>query len=144
MTKLKSNLEFKEVEFEASEKENEAHQFEELSKKIIGAAIEVHRELGPGFLESIYEEALKVELSEHGLNVEFQKEVTIEYLGVVVGIHRLDMMVEGKFIVELKAAKELTDVHLAQLRSYLKATGLRVGLLLNFAKPKLEIRRVVN
>jgi len=139
-----SDSDFKEVEFEASEKEKETRQFDELSKKIIGAAIEVHRELGPGFLESIYEEALKVELSEHGLSVEFQKEVTIEYLGVVVGVHRLDLLVEGQIIVEMKAAKELTDVHLAQLRSYLKATGLRVGLLLNFAKPKLEIRRVVN
>ncbi len=81
---------------------------------------------------------------EHGLSVEFQKKVTIEYLGVVVGEHGLDLLVEGKFIVELKAAKELTDVNLAQLRSYPKATGLRVGLLLNSAKPRLEIRRVVN
>jgi GxxExxY protein len=144
MTRLMSDLDFQEAEFEASEKEKETRQFDELSKKIIGAAIEVHRELGPGFLESIYEEALKVELSEHGLSVEFQKEVTIEYLGVVVGVHRLDLLVEGQIIVEMKAAKELTDVHLAQLRSYLKATGLKVGLLLNFAKPKLEIRRVVN
>ena len=144
MTKFMGDLDFKEAEFEDSEKEKETHQFEELSKKIIGAAIEVHRELGPGFLESIYEEALKVELSEYGLRVESQKEVTIEYLGVVVGLHRLDVVVEGQVIVELKAAKDLTDVHLAQLRSYLKATGLRVGLLLNFSKPKLEIRRVVN
>jgi hypothetical protein len=72
-----SDSDFQETEFEASEIEKEARKFDELSKKIIGAAIEVHRELGPGFLESIYEEALKVELSEHGLNVEFQKEVTI-------------------------------------------------------------------
>jgi len=139
-----SELEFREVEFEASEKQRETRQFEELSKKIIGAAIEVHRELGPGFLESIYEEALKVELSEHGLRFESQKEVAIEYLGVVVGLHRLDLVVENQVIVEMKAAKELTDMHLAQLRSYLRATGLRVGLLLNFSKPKLEIRRVVN
>jgi hypothetical protein len=81
-----SDLDFQQAEFEASDKEKESRQFDELSKKIIGAAIEVHRELGPGFLESIYEEALKVELSEHGLSLEFQKEVTIEYLGVAVGI----------------------------------------------------------
>ena len=137
-------LDFEEAEFRAAEKEKETRQFDELSKKVIGAAIEVHRALGPGFLESIYEEAFKVELSEHGLRVESQKEVTIEYLGVVVGIHRLDLLVEGQVIVELKATKELSDVHLAQLRSYLKATDLRVGLLLNFAKPKLEIKRVVN
>jgi len=138
------DLDFKEVELDDSEKEKETHQFEELSKKIIGAAIEVHRELGPGFLESIYEEALKIELAEYGLKVESQKEVAIEYLGVTVGLHRLDLVVEGQVIVEMKAVKELTDVHLAQLRSYLKASGLRVGLLLNFSKPKLEIRRVVN
>ena len=139
-----SDLDFKEVELDDSEKEKETHQFEELSKKIIGAAIEVHRELGPGFLESIYEEAFKIELAEYGLKVESQKEVAIEYLGVTVGLHRLDLVVEGQVIVEMKAVKELTDAHLAQLRSYLKATGLRVGLLLNFSKPKLEIRRVVN
>jgi len=121
-----------------------SHKFEDLSKKIIGAAIQVHRELGPGFLENIYEEAVKVELSEHGLQFEFQKEIKVEYLGVEVGVHRLDLVVEDKIIVELKAVKELTDIHFAQLLSYLKATGLKVGLLLNFAKPTLEVRRVVN
>jgi GxxExxY protein len=126
------------------EKEKGKHQFEDLSKNIIGAALEVHRELGPGFLENIYEEALKVDLNEHGLHFESQKEIEIEYLGVVVGTHRLDLVVEGKIIVELKAVNEIADVHLAQLRSYLKATGLKVGLLLNFAKPTLQIRRAVN
>ena len=120
------------------------HDFEELSKKIIGAAIEVHRELGPGFLESIYEEALKVEFMEHGLHYDAQKEIQIRYLGVEVGIHRLDLLVEKQIVVELKTVKELMDVHFSQLRSYLKATGLKVGLLFNFAKPTLEIKRVVN
>ena len=120
------------------------HQFEKLSKKIIGAAIEVHRELGPGFLENIYEEALKLELSEHRLHYDNQKEIKIMYLGVEIGTHRLDLLVENKIIVELKAVKEFADIHFAQLRSYLKATGLKVGLLLNFAKPALEIKRVVN
>ena len=120
------------------------HDFDELSRKIIGAAIEVHRELGPGFLESIYEEALKVEFMEHGFHYDAQKEIKIKYLGVEVGLHRLDLLVEKKIIIELKAVKELMDVHFAQLRSYLKATGLKVGLLLNFAKPTLEIKRVVN
>jgi len=118
--------------------------FEELSRKIIGAAIEVHRELGPGFLENIYEEALKIELSENGINFEFQKEVRIKYLGTSIGTHRLDLLVENNIILELKAVKELADIHFAQLRSYLKATGLKVGLLLNFAKPTLEIKRIVN
>ena len=120
------------------------HNFEELSKKIVGAAIEVHRELGPGFLESIYEEALKVEFTEHGLQYGAQKEIQIKYLGVEVGLHRLDLLVEKQIVIELKAVKELTDVHFSQLCSYLKATGLKVGLLLNFAKPTLEIKRVVN
>ena len=120
------------------------HNFEALSNKIIGAAIEVHRALGPGFLESIYEEALKVEFAERGLHYDAQKEIQIKYLGVEVGLHRLDLFVEKQIIVELKAVKEFTDIHFAQLRSYLKATGLKVGLLFNFSKPTLEIKRVVN
>jgi GxxExxY protein len=138
------DLDFKEVEFEAAEKEREAYQFEELSRKIIGAAIEVHSSLGPGFLESIYEEAMKLELNEYGLPFQCQKEISVEYLGVPIGQHRLDLLVDNQIIVELKAVKDLNDVHFAQLRSYLKATGLKVGLLLNFSKPKIEIKRVVN
>ena len=115
-----------------------------MSNQIIGAAIKVHKELGPGFLESIYEEALKVELSKNELDFASQMEVQIEYLGVPVGLHRLDLLVQNEVIVELKAVKELADIHFAQLRSYLKATGIKVGLLLNFSKPTLEVRRVVN
>ena len=95
-------------------------------------------------MESIYEEALKVELSKRGLNFDYQREIKIEYLGVEVGTHRLDLFVENSIIVELKAVKELSDIHFAQLRSYLKATGLKVGLVLNFSKPTLEVKRVVN
>jgi len=131
------------ISFEAIDEEKAKHDFEELSKKIIGAAIEVHRELGPGFLESIYEQALKVEFTEHGFHYDSQKEIRIKYLGVEVGLHRLDLIVENQIILEIKAVKELIDIHFAQLRSYLKATGLKVGLLLNFAKPTLEIKRVV-
>ena len=120
------------------------HQFEELSNQLIGAAIQVHKELGPGFLESIYEQALKVELSESGLGFDSQKETKVQYAGVEVGVHRLDLVVEEEIIVELKAVKELADIHFAQLRSYLKATGMKIGLLFNFSKPTLEVRRVVN
>ena len=120
------------------------HQFEELSRKIIGAAIKVHKELGPGFLENIYEEALKIEFSECNLYFNSQKEIKIKYFGTEIGTHRLDLLVEKKIIVELKAVKEFSDIHFAQLRSYLKATGLKVGLLLNFAKPTIEIKRIVN
>lgn len=122
----------------------EQHQFEKLSNKIIGAAIDVHKALGPGFLESIYEEALKIELSELTLYYDNQKEINIKYHGIEIGQHRLDIVVENVIIVELKAVKEFADIHFAQLRSYLKATGLKVGLLLNFGKPTLEIKRVVN
>ena len=115
-----------------------------MSNQIIGAAIKVHKELGPGFLESIYEEALKVELSKNELDFASQMEVQIEYLGVPVGLHRLDLLVQNEVIVELKAVKELADIHFAQLRSYLKATGMKIGLLLNLSKPMLEVRRVVN
>ena len=127
-----------------SDGERRKFEFESLSKKVIGAAIEVHRELGPGFLESIYEEALKVYLTGHDLNFEAQKEIAVKYLGVVVGKHRLDLVVEDTIILELKAVSDLADIHFAQLRSYLKATGLKIGLLLNFAKPTLEIKRIVN
>jgi GxxExxY protein len=93
-------LNFNEIGIEALGRGKETHQFEELSSRIIGAAIEVHRELGPGFLEGIYEEALKIELSEHSMRYDSQKEIKIEYLGVEIGVHRLDLLVEKKIIVE--------------------------------------------
>ena len=102
------------------------------------------QELGPGFLESIYEQAFKVELSESGLGFHSQKEIKVEYSGVEVGMHRLDLVVEKEIIVELKAVRELSDINFAQLQSYLKATSMKVRLLLNFLKPTLEVRRVVN
>lgn len=130
--------------FKPNKKFKEKHVFEKLSETIIGSAIKVHKELGPGFLESIYEQALKIELSETNLNFECQKEIKIEYHGKEVGTHRLDLVIEKEIIVELKAVTELNDTHFAQLISYLKATELKVGLLLNFAKPTLEIKRVMN
>ena len=119
-------------------------EFEELSNKIIKSAIELHKKLGPGFLESIYQIALPIQLRKDGLNVETQKEIKIYYDGHEIGIHRLDLMVENEIIIELKAVKEFNDSHIAQVMSYLKATGLKVGLLLNFAKATLGIKRVVN
>jgi GxxExxY protein len=118
--------------------------YDSLSEKIIGAGITVHRSLGPGFLESVYEEAMAVELQHQGLVYQKQKEIEIYHRDIIVGKHRLDLVVENKIIVELKAVKEMIDVHFAQLRSYLKANGLRVGLLLNFALPTLDIKRIVN
>ena len=118
-------------------------EYEELTEKIIGAAIEVHRRLGPGFLESIYEKALVIELRKRGLQVESQKEIIIEYDGVEVGRHILDLFVENTIVVELKAIKNLEDIHFAIVRSYLRAVGKEHGLLLNFAKIPLEIKRVI-
>ena len=115
----------------------------ELTEKIIGAAIEVHRSLGPGFLESIYENALILELQKRQLRVAQQTEFPVTYAGQEVGRHRLDLLVEDTIVVELKCAKDLEDVHFAIVRSYLRACGKRHGLLLNFAKPTLEVRRVI-
>ena len=119
------------------------HEFEDLSGRVIAAAIDVHKQLGPGFLESIYENALKVALRARGLSFDSQQEVAIFYEGHQVGVHRLDFTVQGEIVVELKAIKALEDVHFAQVRSYLKATGLHVGLLLNFNAPVLVIKRIV-
>ena len=119
------------------------HDFEALSGRVIEAAIAVHRELGPGFLESIYESALKTALRHRGLAYESQKEVTVCFEGEEAGVHRLDLVIEREIVLELKAIKALEDVHFAQVRSYLKATGLHVGLLLNFNAPTLIVKRVV-
>ncbi len=119
------------------------HQFEELSSRVIEAAIAVHKELGPGFLESVYESALKTALRHRGIVYECQKEITIIFEGEDVGVHRLDLLVENEIVIELKAVKALEDIHFAQLRSYLRATRLHVGLLMNFNAPTLVIKRVV-
>jgi len=118
-------------------------EYGELTSKVIAAAIKVHRRLGPGFLESIYENALVVELRKRGLNVEQQVDVTITYDGIEVGQHRLDLLVERIIVVELKAIKNLENIHFAIVKSYLKATGNEHGLLVNFAKPALEVKRVI-
>ena len=121
-----------------------ALEFEELTGKIIGAAIEVHRQLGPGFIESIYENALVYELRKRGLKVEQQLEAPVLYDGnVEVGKHRLDLLVESEIVVDLKAISELHDVHFAIVKSQLRAAKKKHGLLLNFAKVTLEVKRVI-
>ena len=115
----------------------------ELTDKIIGAAIEVHKQLGPGFIEFIYEKALMIELRKCHLQVKAQKEVIVKYDGIEVGRHRLDIFVEETIVIELKAIKDLEDIHFAIVKSYLKSVGKRHGLLLNFAKVKLEVKRVI-
>jgi GxxExxY protein len=113
----------------------------DLTDRIISAAIRVHRDLGPGFLENIYEEALAVEFALSGIQFVRQKAIPLFYKDHQIGEHRLDFLVEGKLIVELKAISALEDIHFAVGRSYLKATHLEDGLLLNFATAPLTIKR---
>ena len=117
----------------------------DLSRKVIGAAIEVHRTLGPGFLESVYESALCVELQHLGIPFVRQVPVELGYRGVSVGESRLDLLVDRRLVLELKAVEKLLALHEQQLLSYLKVTGLRVGLLINFNVEVLTrgVRRVV-
>jgi GxxExxY protein len=113
----------------------------EITQQIIAAAIRVHRQLGPSFLESVYEEALAVEFALSGVQFLRQYPVPIFYRDHQIGEHRLDFLVEEKIVVELKAVSELEDIHFAIGRSYLKATNLEDGLLLNFAATPLTIKR---
>jgi GxxExxY protein len=123
------------------------HRGTEITEVIIGAAIEVHKHLGPGLLESIYETTLAYELTERGFAVERQKPVSVAYkqLKFDEGL-RLDLFVAGEVIVELKCADAILPIHEAQLLSYLKLTGCKVGLLINFKVPLLRngIKRLVN
>ena len=112
-----------------------------ITDAIIAAAIAVHRELGPGYLESIYEQALAVEFALRGIAFIRQKPIPLFYRDHQIGEHRLDFLVEGKIVVELKAVSELEDIHFAIGRSYLKATNLQDGLLLNFATAPLTVKR---
>jgi GxxExxY protein len=113
----------------------------EITDQIIAAAIQVHRQLGPGFLESIYEEALAVEFALSGIQFIRQHPVPLFYRDHQIGEHRLDFLVEGKIVVELKAVSHIEDIHFAIGRSYLKATNLQDGLLFNFATAPLTIKR---
>jgi GxxExxY protein len=113
----------------------------DLTKRIIGCAFEVINELGAGFLESVYEKSLSLALRQSGLNVELQKPVAVHFRSTLVGEFFVDLLVEGKFLVELKAVKNLAPEHSAQIINYLNATGIQVGLLINFGNPRLEYRR---
>lgn len=120
-------------------------EFDETTGAVIGAALEVHRVLGPGFLETVYEEAMAVEFGLRGIPFERQKPISVSYKGHSIGEGRLDLFVQNSLIVELKAAEKLLPIHQAQLMSYLKATGCRLGLLINFHERLLKdgVRRVV-
>ena len=120
-------------------------QLDETTSAVIGAALEVHRVLGPGFLETVYEEAMAVEFGLRGIPFERQKPINVSYKGHPIGEGRLDFFVQDSVIVELKAAEKLLPIHQAQLMSYLKAAGCRLGLLINFHERLLKdgVRRVV-
>jgi GxxExxY protein len=113
----------------------------DLTRSIIGCAFEVINELGSGFLESVYEKAMIVALTDGGLPVEAQKPISIQYRGRPVGDFYADILVDNRVIIELKAVKAITPEHEAQVINYLNATGIRVGLLINFGSSKLEFKR---
>jgi len=116
-----------------------------ITERIIGAAMAVHRELGPGFLESIYAQALQIELTAAELAFEQEKPVDVLYRGARIRGQRVDLMVESQVVVEVKAVAAIEPIHVAQVVSYLKTTGLRIALLINFHERLLKdgIRRVV-
>lgn len=113
----------------------------DLTGQIIGCAMRVHQVLGPGFLESVYEQSLMIELRKLGLSCEHQCPLAVKYDGLVVGEFVVDVYVEHSVIVELKAVRELAAVHEVQLVNYLKATGCENGLLLNFGAVSLQMKR---
>jgi len=122
--------------------QSEDRKHSELSGAILACAMEVSNELGVGFLESVYHEALLLALTDAGLFVETQKPIVVLYRNRIVGKFYADLVVEGKILLELKSAKALAPEHYAQVINYLKASGIEVGLLLNFGNRRLEYRRV--
>ena len=118
-------------------------EYEQLTHAIIGAAMEVHRALGPGFLESIYRNALLYELGLRSISTKAEFEVQVAYKDRIVGRHRLDMVVADHVIIELKAVGGITDIHIAQALSYMKATGLELSLIFNFGEESLVWKRLI-
>ena len=117
--------------------------YPDLSYEIMGAIFEVHKKLGPGFLESVYHKALVEEFSRREMKVETQKTITLAYKDKKIGVHRLDLVVDDKVVVELKTVERFSIHHKAQLTSYLKASGYKLGILVNVSKSKVEYRRVL-
>lgn len=115
----------------------------QLTYKINGAVYEVNRILGPGFLEKVYEKALFEELTLRGIPAKCQVPLNVHYKGKTVGEYFADILVEDKIILELKAVESISKIHQAQILNYLRATGLKLGLLINFTAPKAEIQRFI-
>lgn len=115
-----------------------------ITRKIIGCAFRVSNQLGPGFLEKVYENALVLELMNTGMKYEQQVQLKVRYEGTVVGDFVADLLVEDAILVELKAVEALSKVHMAQCLNYLKATNLKLCLLMNFGTQKVQIKRIIN
>ena len=120
----------------------ETDEINDLTQLIIGCAMRVSNELGVGFLEKVYENALSIELRKQGLNVEQQKLLIVYYDGQVVGDYCADILVNDCVLLELKSATAIDPAHQAQLLNYLKSTGLKIGLIINFGTPRLQIKRM--
>ncbi len=122
-----------------------SEELDDLAHRVIGAAIEVHRHLGPGFLEGVYEEALSIEFRLRGIPFDRQKLIAVGYKKHAVGEGKLDFLVDDRLILELKSVEALSAIHKAQVISYLRATGLHLGLLINFVVPVLKngLQRVI-
>ena len=118
--------------------------YKDLSYKIIGIAMEVHRELGPGFLEKVYENALMILFKENNISAKQQENIKIKFRNKIIGDYIADIIVEDLIILELKSSKSINPIYKAQLGNYLKATNKKVGIILNFGKESLEVERVVN
>lgn len=118
--------------------------YEDLTRKIIGCAMEVHKHLGNGFQEVVYQRALSIELNMNNISHEREKEMPIQYKGFNIGTRRVDFFVEEKIMVEIKALVNLEDVHLAQAMNYVEAYKMEIGLLLNFGAKSLQFKRVHN
>ena len=121
----------------------DAQRLNEITAKIIGCAYDVANGLGSGFLEKVYENALRIDVARAGLVVLQQYPIPVTWRGELVGDYCADLLVEGSVIVELKAVKELDEIHMAQCLNYLKATGLKICLLINFGKSQIEVKRIV-
>ncbi|AFY96265.1 GxxExxY protein [Chamaesiphon minutus] len=120
-----------------------SYKHSDLTGKIIGCAMEVHGYIGNGFQEVIYQRALALEMQERGLSFQREYRMQIYYKGVHIGTRRVDFFVEGKVMLELKAVSQLEDVHLAQAINYLEASGIEIGLLINFGSRSLQFKRVM-
>ncbi len=119
------------------------YKYSDITRKVIGCAMEVHRYLGNGFQEVIYQRALALEMQQQGLSFSREHEMQIKYKGFDIGTRRVDFFVEEKVMVEIKAVIQLEDVHLAQAINYLEAYGLEIGLLINFGSKSLQFKRVM-